>query len=81
MIANGQTLGIPPAQMGAFLCTTCNQPGVFQVATCVQFVFDKLNPDEMKPASVTMYQCIKCKGYLVKQKDKSFKVVAMTEAT
>ncbi len=77
MVGNGAagkpSGAIPREQIGTFKCSCGDQ--VFRVVSGVQFLYDKLAPKNMKPASVTLYQCIKCEGYLRQTKDGLYEIV------
>lgn len=77
MIANNGRQPIPKHQIGILQCNVCEEDGVFRVVNAVQFCFDKLAPHKMQAVPATLYQCIKCNGFLLPQKDGSFKVGAI----
>lgn len=74
MLGNGRQVSIHPSQIGVYSCPECKD-AVFKPISCVQFVYDKLKPSEMKPAPCTLYQCLGCEGYLQQKPDKSYVVV------
>lgn len=70
--------GIPPAQVAAYKCRTCGD-NVFRPIQCLQFFYDRLKPEDMKPMQVTMYQCLSCDGYLMRDKTGMFVTVHREE--
>lgn len=76
MMSNGR---IPAAQIGVLQCSTCQEPGVWEIVSCVQMIFDKLVPNKLKPVPVPMYRCIKCKGFLRQEKDGSYRVMHLED--
>lgn len=74
MLGNGRQVQIHPSQIGTYECPECKD-AVFKPVGCVQFVFDKLKPNDMKPAPVMLYQCMGCDGFLQQNPDKTYVVV------
>lgn len=72
---NNGSQRIPQHQVGQFKCPECKDT-VFQIVQgAVTFAFDRLDPGKMQPVPVTMFQCLGCHGFLVKDNVVGFKIV------
>ena len=65
---------IPQHQKAVFQCPDCRD-SVWEVVNAVKFVYDRLNPLDMKPTPVPMFQCLSCRGYLTTDSTGKFVVV------
>lgn len=65
---------IPQHQVGIYKCPTCGD-GVFESINAMRFMYDKLNPDDMRPQPIPLFQCLGCSGFLTKDPKKGFIVV------
>lgn len=65
-LVNGQ--GIPPAQVGKFVCPGCKDE-IFEAVAAFRMAFDRLDPDQnLRPVPVQLVRCLGCGGYLVRDK-------------